>query len=82
MPHRADLQRARGDPFPMSPPTDDYLAPSDAARLLRVAPRTILRWLREGRIPYELSSEGEPRLRRQDVIRLMDPPDEPGGDQE
>ncbi|MDQ3896534.1 MAG: helix-turn-helix domain-containing protein [Actinomycetota bacterium] len=65
----------------MSPPTDDHLAPSEAARLLGVAPRTLMRWLREGRIPYELSPAGEPRLRRADVIRLMDPPDEPAGEE-
>jgi excisionase family DNA binding protein len=64
----------------MSPPTDDYLAPSEAARLLRVSPRTLLRWLREGRIPYELSETGEPRLRREDVLRLVDPQDD--GDEE
>ena len=62
----------------MSPPTDDYLAAAEAARLLRISPRTLLRWLREGRIPYELSEAGEPRLRREDVQRLIDPPPESG----
>lgn len=60
----------------MSPPTDDFLAPGEAARLLRVSPRTLLRWLREGRIPYEVNESGEPRLRREDVERLIDPPDD------
>ena len=59
----------------MAPPTDDYLAPGEAARLLRVSPRTLVRWLRDGRIPYELSETGEPRLRRDHVMRLIDPPD-------
>ena len=58
----------------MSPPTDDYLPPAEAARLLRVSPRTLLRWLREGRIPHDLAASGEPRLRRQDVMRLIEPP--------
>ncbi len=66
----------------MSPPTDDYLAPGEAARLLRISPRTLLRWLRERRIPYEVADTGEPRLRREDVLRLMDPPDEAGGNDE
>ena len=59
----------------MSPPTDDYLAPGEAARLLRVSPRALLRWLREGRIPHEISESGEPRLRREDVMRLIEPDD-------
>jgi excisionase family DNA binding protein len=58
----------------VSPPTDDYVAPAEAARLLRVSPRTLLRWLREGRIPYEVADTGEPRLRREEVMRLLDPP--------
>ncbi len=62
----------------MAPPTDDYLAPAEAARLLRVSPRTLLRWLREGRIPYEVTETGAPRLRREDVMRLLDPPDDDG----
>lgn len=64
----------------MAPPTDDDLAPVEAARLLRISPRTLLRWLREGRIPYEVGENGEPRLRRADVMRLLDPPGdaEPG----
>ncbi len=62
----------------MSPPTDDYLAPAEAARLLRISPRTLLRWLRAGRIPHELSETGEPRLLREDVLRLIDPPPESG----
>ena len=45
--------------------------------MLRVSPRTLLRWLREGRIPFEVADTGEPRLRRDDVMRLLDPPDDP-----
>ena len=77
MPRWDCWERARGA-SPMSPPTDDYLAPAEAARLLRIAPRTLIRWLREGRIPHELSETGEPRLRREDVLRLIDPPPESG----
>lgn len=58
----------------MSPPTDDYLAPAEAARLLRVSPRTLLRWLQDGRIPHEVSQSGEPRLRREEVMRFIEPP--------
>ncbi|MDQ3898449.1 MAG: excisionase family DNA-binding protein [Actinomycetota bacterium] len=58
----------------MSSPTDDYLAPIEAARLLRVSPRTVLRWVRAGRIPYERSASGAPRLGREHVLRLIHPP--------
>ena len=66
----------------MSPPTDDFLAPTEAAQLLRISRRTLLRWLRDGRIPYELTEEGEPRIRREDVMRHVDPPDEDAGTEE
>ena len=60
----------------MSPPTDDYVAPAEAARILRVSPRTLLRWLQEGRIPHEVSRSGERRLRREEVMRLIEPPED------
>ena len=66
----------------MSPPIDDYLAPTEAARLLRVSPRTLLRWLREGRIAHELSESGEPLLRRREVMRLIALPPEDHQDEE
>ncbi len=60
----------------MSRPTDDYVAPAEAARLLWVSPRTLLRWLQEGRIPHEVSQSGERRLRREEVMRLIEPPED------
>lgn len=63
----------------MAPPTDDFLSVQDAARILGVSPRTLLRWIREGRIPHRVSENGEPQLPREDVIRLMGPPEQ--GDQ-
>lgn len=59
----------------MSSPSVDLLAPIEAARLLGVSLSTLLRWIRSGRIPHELSEQGEVRLRRQDVLRMIDPPD-------
>jgi hypothetical protein len=73
--------RRRDDP-PVSPPTDDYLAPIEAARLLRVSPRTVLRWVRAGRIPHELSPSGAPRVGRQHVLRLIHPPGDGAADDE
>lgn len=59
----------------MSVPPDDHLTPIQAAQFLGVSLSTLLRWIREGRIPHELSERGEPRLRRRDVLRLIDLPD-------
>ena len=68
----------------MSPPAaDDYLAPAEAARLLGISPRTLFRWLRDGRIPCEFTEAGEPRLRREDILRHRAPPEEePDADKE
>ena len=68
---RAD---SKGHEARMAPPTDDFLSVQDAARILGVSPRTLLRWIREGRIPHRVSETGEPQLPREDVIRLMEPP--------
>ena len=32
--------------------TDNYLLPSEVARLLHVSPKTITRWANEGKLPY------------------------------
>jgi excisionase family DNA binding protein len=70
----------------VSAPPDDYLTPIEAAQLLGVSLSTLLRWVRDGRIPHQLSERGEPRLRRRDVLRLVDLPDpaddEPTEDEE
>ncbi len=58
----------------MAPPTEDFLSIQDASRLLGVVPRTLLRWIREGRVSHRLSETGEPELPRDDVMRLMGPP--------
>ena len=55
----------------MAPFTDDFLSVQEAARVLGVAPRTLLRWIREDRIGHRLSEAGEPEVPRADVMRLM-----------
>ncbi len=57
----------------MAPPKGDSLSVQDAARVLGVSPKTLLRWLREGRISHRLSETGETRLPRDDVTRLIGP---------
>jgi excisionase family DNA binding protein len=57
-------------------PNGDYVGVAEAARLLGISPRTLHRWLRDGLLAHELSEAGEPMLRREDVMRHLDPPDE------
>ena len=63
----------------MSVSGDDLVSLGVAARMLRVSPRTLVRWVQEGRIPYTASDNGEPQLRREDVMRLMVAPEENDG---
>jgi excisionase family DNA binding protein len=59
----------------MSRPSDDYLGLAEAARLLGMSPRTLLRWIRDGRIPSERDEDGGPRLRRDVLMQYVDPAD-------
>jgi predicted site-specific integrase-resolvase len=38
--------------------------------MLGMSHRIVLRWIREGRVPSEVTESGELRLRREDVMRL------------
>lgn len=67
----------------MSRPSDDYLGPAEAARLLGMSPRTLLRWIRDGRIPAERDEDGAPRVRRDVVMQHLNPgDDEPNPNEE
>lgn len=48
-----------------------WLSPSDAARLLGVAPTTLERWVQAGRIPSELTQDGRRVLRRVEVLNSV-----------
>jgi excisionase family DNA binding protein len=43
---------------------EEYIAPAEAARLLKVSPRTITRWAREGRLPSITTLGGHRRFPR------------------
>ena len=53
MPRRAGARR-----------DDKYLTTGEAARLLRVSPRTVTRWADQGRIAYTLTLGGHRRFAR------------------
>lgn len=49
---------------------DEYLSPTTAAEIADVAPATVRRWVREGRLPgYGVG--GRHRVRRSDLDRLL-----------
>jgi excisionase family DNA binding protein len=62
----------------MSALEEDYLTVTEAAALLRVAPSTIRRWIREGDLPAYRLGRRRVGLRRHDLARLIKPvrPDE------
>ena len=52
---------------------EDYLTVTEAAALLRVAPSTIRRWIREGELPAYRLGQRRVALRRDDLSRLIRP---------
>jgi excisionase family DNA binding protein len=57
---------------------ENYVTVSEAAALLRVAPSTIRRWIRQGELPAYRIGHRRVALRRADLSRLVTPtrPDE------
>ena len=52
---------------------DDYVTVAEAATLMRVAPSTIRRWIREGDVPAHRIGRRRVALRRADLSRLITP---------
>jgi excisionase family DNA binding protein len=52
---------------------EDFVTVAEAATLLRVAPSTIRRWIREGDIPAHRIGRRRVALRRADLARLITP---------
>ena len=52
---------------------DEYLTVSEAAALLRVAPSTIRRWIREGDVPAYRLGRRRVALKRDDLATLISP---------
>jgi excisionase family DNA binding protein len=57
----------------MSVVDEEYLTVAEAATLLRVAPSTIRRWIREGDVPAHRIGRRRVALRRADLARLITP---------
>jgi excisionase family DNA binding protein len=58
---------------PLSALDEAYLTVAEAAALLRVAPSTVRRWIREGDVPAYRLGQRRLRLRRGDVTALITP---------
>jgi excisionase family DNA binding protein len=52
---------------------EEYLTVAEAATLLRVAPSTVRRWIREGDVPAHRIGRRRVALRRADLARLITP---------
>lgn len=57
----------------MSAREDDYLTVIEAASLMRVAPSTVRRWIREGDVPAYRLGKRRIALRRTDLSALITP---------
>jgi excisionase family DNA binding protein len=52
---------------------EEFLTVAEAAKLLRVAPSTVRRWIREGDVPAHRIGRRRVALRRADLGRLITP---------
>jgi excisionase family DNA binding protein len=49
----------------------EYLRTADVARLLRVSPKTVSRWAKEGRLPFITTLGGHRRYPAQKIRELV-----------
>lgn len=61
------------------PNLPDLMTPGEVALVLRVSPKTVSRWCKQGRVQHCLTAGGHRRIPRSEVERLLNPvayPDE------
>ena len=58
----------------MQHPLDDdaYIRTSEAAKILRVSPKTVSRWAKEGKLPYARTLGGHRRYPEPSIRALVD----------
>jgi excisionase family DNA binding protein len=49
---------------------DRYIRTAEAARLLRVSPKTVSRWAKEGKIPHVMTLGGHRRFPEAAILEL------------
>ena len=57
---------------PASNPPARYLTSSQVAPLLSVSPKTVVRWAKEGRLPYAKTLGGHRRFEEATILALRD----------
>jgi excisionase family DNA binding protein len=55
----------------MSSTGGDYLRTAEVARMLRVSPKTVSRWAKEGRLPFVTTLGGHRRYPAQAISELV-----------
>jgi excisionase family DNA binding protein len=58
------LDKPKNDPYSTE---DTYITTGEAAKILRVSPKTVARWAKDGRIPHILTLGGHRRFPRSAV---------------
>ena len=49
----------------------EYLTPREAAQMLGVSPKTVVRWAAEGRISSLVTLGGHRRFKRDEIVELL-----------
>ena len=55
----------------MDPAQREYLTPREAAQMLGVSPKTVVRWAAERRIPSLVTLGGHRRFKREEIEALL-----------
>jgi excisionase family DNA binding protein len=80
----AYFSSSRGIPMPASDRTAELLTLAEAAKLLKVSPATLHRWLKDGRLRAYRVGPRAVRVARADLAKLLVPttvPEEPGSNE-
>ena len=53
-------------------PSDSYLKTAEVAKLLRVSPKTVSRWAKEGKLPHLVTLGGHRRFPATEIRAIAD----------
>lgn len=73
---RAELRAAAAETKPVS--EAEYLSVAEASRIADVDPKTLRRWMKEGKLPRHHAGR-EHRVRRDELVRYLEGPQEADG---
>lgn len=55
----------------MAETDEDFLKPSDVAKIFKVDPKTVTRWGQQGKLPCVRTPGGHHRYRRSDIEKFL-----------